>query len=100
MTVDVVQFIHQKVLFNFLIGHMLLERHKAPFKLQPTRIDSFSITIEYHMHNVRGRHHSNAAERPVMQLICNANATTDVDIKAMIYLLLSLWLFVTVVLFL
>lgn len=94
MTVDVVQ----KVLFNFLIGHMLLERHKAPFKLQPTQIDSFSITIEYHMHNVRGRHHSNAAERPVMQLICNAK--TKVDIKAMIYLLLSLWLFVTVVLFL
>lgn len=90
----------QKVLFNFLIGHMLLERRKAPFKLQPTQIDSFSITIEYHMHNVRGRHHSNAAERPVMQLICNANATTKVDIKAMIYLLLSLWLFVTVVLFL
>lgn len=96
MTVDVVQ----KVLFNFLIGHMLLERHKAPLKLQPTQIDSFSITIEYHMHNVRGRHHSNAAKRPVMQLICNANATTKVDIKAMIYLLLSLWLFVTVVLFL
>lgn len=61
------------------------------FSLVPTWIDWFPITILYHRLCVVI---VIAACLSLMSLFCNANYTTKVDVKAMMYLLLSLWLFI------
>lgn len=54
---------------------------------------SFAFTTEYHI-SVVGVIIARQPEGPVISFVCDTQTTTLEDIKAPVYLLLSLWLFV------